>query len=225
MTPREPEEHTLDRFVILPEPAAPEDESTTSTTSSTVTPAAVSSIPSGLPSSAGFTLEGATVSAIQEGGTADKFAKYSFKKGDIILSISGERFETSRPIESYFKEGKRAYLVVVQRMVVPSRFPMSARLGAMALGVISNPGGGELPPIPTTEAAMEELVQDFTEYYRDMPMLAQAYASSAVAGMSVASMPAIAGYAKRYKSSQVAAPAAAAPTPPPPTPYEDPNAV
>ena len=110
----------------------------------------------------GVTLEGALVANVE--GLAARWASYfdfALKTGDIILSVGGEPFESSRALESYLKPKQRAYAVSVRRMVVPPRSALSARVYR---GLVALSGGGPMKA-PETQEQMEMALLEW-EYFR-----------------------------------------------------------
>lgn len=132
-TPREPELKTVQCYLITPEgePANCVNEHGMSTL--------------------GFEVEGATVTEIQAVGWCADWGSYSFKEGDVIISIGGVPFESAKPIHEYLVQGKRATRCEVQRWVTPSRFPLTARvMNALELGTV----------VPDSEEEMEGIMAD-----------------------------------------------------------------
>ena len=99
----------------------------------------------------GFHVEGATVTEVDPVGICADWGQYSFKEGDVILSIGGMPFESAKPIHEYVVRGKRATKCEVQRWVTPSRFPLTARvMNALELGTV----------VPDNEEEMEGIMAD-----------------------------------------------------------------
>lgn len=104
----------------------------------------------------GVIMEGATVVELT-GMLNSSFAyhnSWGLQAGDVILSISGERFESTRPLADYILWGdgpddppkKRAYMLEVRRTITPPRYPKIARLKQMVFE----------DSAPATEAEMED---------------------------------------------------------------------
>ena len=108
-------------------------------------------------------MEGAPV--VETGGLGARWRDsfdYALKENDIILSVSGEPFESSKPLHSFLKERQRAYVVRVRRMVVPPRSALSARILG---GIVAAMSSGGMDKDPVTQEDMERALLEF-EYYR-----------------------------------------------------------
>lgn len=116
---------------------------------------------------AAIELDGSTVSALSEDSFAARWSKahpsLALSVGDVILSISGEAFDGSRPLGEYLSADdntkRRVYRALVRRMVLPPRFPLSARVARAAAG-----GGARRPE---TEEALERALLEW-EYYHPL---------------------------------------------------------
>ena len=142
-TPREPEPHNLSACLVfqIPNPNEPPAKPWQNTT--------------------GYALEGATVSELP-GILSSSFASYydwAVQIGDVILSIGGKPFESSKPLTDYVDPyTKRAYMCEVRRMVTPPRFPLTARLGRSLMG----------SETPETEQEMLEKLLDYEDLQNDI---------------------------------------------------------
>ena len=87
----------------------------------------------------GIRLDGATVTDLS-GLLVHNFGAHhdwAVQRGDVVLKVDGERFESSRPLCTYLPDEphKRCFTIEVRRLVYPPSWPLTARLSKAVLEV------------------------------------------------------------------------------------------